>query len=102
MERTYRTAALPMDMAALDELNEHRADRAEAAVALVSDCAYHEEIGGVFTDLSDTLACLMHLADRAGVDWDDVCEHATRAYYGDREDGPQLAHDVERFPTVVL
>lgn len=93
--RQYRNGGTPYRF---EEQNESRADRAEAAVALVSDCAYREEAGGVYTDLSDTLACLRHLADRAGIDWEDVLSHANRAYDGDGEDGPYVVHDVGRFP----
>lgn len=81
-----------------DEQNESRADRAEAAIRIVSDCAAEDEAGAAFTDLSDTLASLHHFADRAGIDWAAVVDHAETAYVGDREDAPYLAHDADRFP----
>lgn len=102
MSRKYRDGDLPaipaQPMALQDEMNERRADLAEMAVAIVSDCAYADEAGGAFTDLSDTLACLRHFADRAGIGWEEVVAHADRAYVGDAEDAPHLAHDVDRFP----
>lgn len=74
--------------------NESRADRAEHALAVSTDCQ------DPFTDLSDALANLMHFADRAGLDFSAVVEHARRAYAGDMEDGPRAVRsaDAERFP----
>src|SRR4051812_25993596 len=74
------------------DANESRADRGEHALAVSSDCQ------DAFTDLSDALANLMHFADRAGLDFSAVVNHARVAYAGDMEDGPRAARNAARFP----
>jgi hypothetical protein len=70
--------------------NEDRADAGEAMLREYSDNAVVTDgTDGLFTDMSDVVAHLVHLAARAGVDFDAVVAHAKRAAVGDLEDGPE-------------
>lgn len=83
--------------------NEARADDVEFALKASTDKLgerEEEEPHGVFTDVSDLLAHVRHFCDRAGLDYGTVDDHAYRAYLGDREDGPSVARDADRFPGV--
>lgn len=82
--------------------NERRADQIEHALTIATDKngeVEGEVANGTYTDVSDLLASVRHFCDRAGIDFDDVDDHAERAYEGDlMEDGPKVVRDTDRFP----
>jgi hypothetical protein len=76
--------------------NEDRADAGEAMLREYSDNAVDTDgTDGLFTDMSDVVALLVHAAARAGFDFDAVLDfdavvaHAKRAAVADLEDGPE-------------
>jgi len=78
--------------------NEQRADRATAILARGTDNAAADDgTAGLFTDMSDLIADLIHLCARAGLDFEDVVAHAETAAAGDLEDGPEARRDTERW-----
>lgn len=81
--------------------NEARADDAEFALKATTDRNGEDEPNGVFTDVSDLLAHVVHFCARAGIDFEAVVDHAAHAAQGDLEDGPEAARDTDRFPAEV-
>lgn len=71
----------------MNAINEVRADRGAAAVLF--GCADVDSLD-LHTALSDVLANLAHLAQRAGLDPDPLFERALRSWRGDFEDGPPV------------
>ncbi len=45
---------------------------------------------GMRLDITDVMADLLHLADRYGLDHDELLSKATDSYAGDMEDGPRV------------
>lgn len=80
------------------EQNESRADLAEWALVVATDCNGQDAAQDVFLDVSDLIANLMHFCQRAGLDWDDVQEHGLNGFQGDAADGPPVQRDKQRFP----
>jgi hypothetical protein len=70
--------------------NERRADYGERALRAGSpdfgDHGLDQE--GVLTEVSDTIANVMHTCDRYEVDWTEALSQGHSAYAGDHEDGP--------------
>lgn len=73
--------------------NEERADLAYQIVSKYSD-QNHRITGeltlGMRLDITDTIANLLHLCDRYGLDHDDIIDKARDSYAGDSEDGPRV------------
>lgn len=73
--------------------NEERADRALRAIDAFSDRNHSvdgELVSGMYLDVSDLMADMLHLCDRYGIEHDDVINKATDSYAGDGEDGPRV------------
>lgn len=68
------------------KMNEERADHAQQAVDRLADPGERE------VQLQDTLASLMHFADRYGLDWQEMVERSWRTYQGDIEDSPPVSY----------
>jgi hypothetical protein len=81
----------------IDAQNERHADLAEMAVAQ-RRTRRRSDAAGVFTDVADTLAHLIHFCRRAGIDWDAAVEKAAEYATGDLTDGPPVKRDTDRFP----
>jgi hypothetical protein len=84
----------------IDAQNERHADLAEMAVAAAS--GRHARQDGVFTDVADTLAHIIHFCRRAGIDWDAAVEKAAEYATGDLTGGPPVKRDTDRFPAAVV
>lgn len=73
--------------------NEDRADMAMRIIDQFSDKNYTvpgEVSDGLRLDITDTIANLLHLADRFGLDHDDLIDKSLDSYTGDMEDGPPV------------
>lgn len=70
--------------------NERRADCGERALRAGSADFGHHGVNqeGVTTEVSDTIANLLHTCDRYEVDWIEAWSKGHSAYAGDHEDGP--------------
>lgn len=79
--------------------NEDRADIAMRIIDQFSDRNYAcpgELVDGLRLDITDTIANLLHLADRYGLDHDDLINKSLDSYTGDMEDGPPVKSIGER------
>lgn len=73
--------------------NEERANLAFEIVEGHSDQNYAVEgelTEGMRLDITDTIANLLHLGDRYGLDVDELLSKARDSYAGDSEDGPRV------------
>lgn len=73
--------------------NEERADRAFKIIDQFSDRNYAVEgelVEGMYLDITDIIADLLHLGDRYRLNPDDLLNKASDSYEGDIEDGPHV------------